>query len=148
MKTIISILAATFIAVTAFAQSTEKIIDQYILVKDALVKSDSKATATYVAALQKEIQAAPTFKEKDALLKSVQKMAKATDLEKQRTAFAEVSDWLWKSAKTNNHLKQDIYYQYCPMKKTYWLSKEAAIKNPYYGSKMLTCGNVADKKLN
>jgi len=30
------------------------------------------------------------------------------------------------------------------MKKTYWLSNEAAIKNPYYGNAMLNCGNVTD----
>jgi hypothetical protein len=28
------------------------------------------------------------------------------------------------------------------MKKASWLSNDKAIKNPYYGSAMLTCGNV------
>jgi hypothetical protein len=28
------------------------------------------------------------------------------------------------------------------MKKASWLSSEAAIKNPYFGSAMLTCGKV------
>ena len=37
-----------------------------------------------------------------------------------------------------------IYKQYCPMKKTNWLSNEKAIKNPYYGNAMLTCGNIAE----
>ncbi|MAQ74933.1 MAG: hypothetical protein CL613_01215 [Aquimarina sp.] len=32
------------------------------------------------------------------------------------------------------------------MKKAYWLSKEKDIKNPYYGSSMLTCGKVAETK--
>jgi len=35
-----------------------------------------------------------------------------------------------------------VYRTYCPMKKSYWLSEAAAIKNPYYGSEMLTCGEV------
>jgi hypothetical protein len=30
------------------------------------------------------------------------------------------------------------------MKKMYWLSSEAAIKNPYYGKMMLTCGSVTE----
>jgi len=30
------------------------------------------------------------------------------------------------------------------MKDAYWLSNETAIKNPYYGSRMLTCGSVKD----
>jgi hypothetical protein len=29
------------------------------------------------------------------------------------------------------------------MKKAYWLSGDAAIKNPYFGSSMLTCGKVS-----
>jgi hypothetical protein len=39
---------------------------------------------------------------------------------------------------------EPIYQQYCPMKKAAWLSNESAVKNPYYGSSMLTCGNVTD----
>jgi hypothetical protein len=30
------------------------------------------------------------------------------------------------------------------MKKAYWLSPDKAIKNPYYGSAMLTCGKVTE----
>ena len=41
-----------------------------------------------------------------------------------------------------------VYYQHCPMynqKKggADWLSLDKAIKNPYLGSKMLTCGSIA-----
>jgi hypothetical protein len=35
----------------------------------------------------------------------------------------------------------EVYYDYCPMKEAYWLSKEIEIKNPYYGKTMLTCGS-------
>jgi hypothetical protein len=37
-----------------------------------------------------------------------------------------------------------LYEQYCPMKKATWLSETAAIKNPYYGSQMLTCGKTTE----
>ena len=41
-----------------------------------------------------------------------------------------------------------IYRQYCPMafndKGAYWLSDETDIKNPYFGKKMLECGEVTD----
>ncbi|RYF87461.1 MAG: DUF3347 domain-containing protein, partial [Chitinophagaceae bacterium] len=39
---------------------------------------------------------------------------------------------------------QPIYLQYCPMKKASWLSSEKQIRNPYYGSSMLTCGEVTE----
>ena len=41
---------------------------------------------------------------------------------------------------------QKLYQDYCPMfddgKGAIWISEAKAIKNPYYGSKMLTCGSV------
>ncbi|RYG53246.1 MAG: DUF3347 domain-containing protein [Chitinophagaceae bacterium] len=35
-----------------------------------------------------------------------------------------------------------VYLQYCPMAKASWLSNENEIRNPYYGTAMLTCGEV------
>ncbi|HNK84737.1 MAG TPA: mercury transporter, partial [Flavobacteriales bacterium] len=39
-----------------------------------------------------------------------------------------------------------IYLDHCPMYNggADWLSREKAIKNPYYGSSMLTCGSVKE----
>jgi hypothetical protein len=71
-------------------------------------------------------------------------MAKTTDLEKQRVAFADVSTTIWAAAKSQKWNNPELFYQYCPMKKAYWLSTESAIKNPYYGSKMLACGSVKE----
>lgn len=42
--------------------------------------------------------------------------------------------------------KQKLYQDYCPManegKGAIWISEVKDIKNPYYGSKMLTCGSI------
>ncbi len=41
---------------------------------------------------------------------------------------------------------QKLYQDFCPMyddnKGATWISETKEIKNPYYGSKMLTCGSV------
>ena len=43
---------------------------------------------------------------------------------------------------------ETVYYDNCPMyndgKGANWLSKESAIKNPYYGSMMLSCGKTIE----
>ena len=43
-------------------------------------------------------------------------------------------------------ITQKLYQDYCPMyndgKGAVWISEVKAIKNPYYGSDMLTCGSV------
>ena len=38
----------------------------------------------------------------------------------------------------------DLYYDYCPMAKAYWVSEEGNIVNPYLGQAMPTCGSVKD----
>lgn len=68
--------------------------------------------------------------------------------EKKRAHFEHVSDALYNFAKVANLKNGGVYRQYCPMafndKGAYWLSKEEEIRNPYFGKKMLECGEVRD----
>jgi hypothetical protein len=78
------------------------------------------------------------------LLKDAGKIVESNDLAKQREVFSNFSDNLIAVAKAVKLSDKEIYLQYCPMKKASWLSSEKAIKNPYYGSSMLTCGTVKE----
>ena len=132
---------------SAFAQNTSNLLNSYINVKNALVSSDSKAAFTAISALNQAVKSEDNFSQKAELIKATEKLNKAgNDLEKQRAAFNDVSTVIWKLVKSSDKVNQPVYYQYCPMKKAYWLSKEKEIKNPYYGSSMLTCGKVAETK--
>ncbi|MET3877621.1 DUF3347 domain-containing protein [Chitinophaga sp. OAE865] len=71
-------------------------------------------------------------------------IAEAKDISKQREHFKTLSDNLYLLAKAVPLSARPVYQEYCPMKKAYWLSNSNAIKNPYYGSQMLTCGKVSD----
>jgi Cu(I)/Ag(I) efflux system membrane fusion protein len=75
-------------------------------------------------------------------------LAAAKDLESKRKEFDALTDALWNLTRTVRFNGEKIYYQYCPMafdnKGAYWLSNQKAIRNPYFGSKMLTCGETAD----
>jgi hypothetical protein len=62
----------------------------------------------------------------------------------QREKFATLSTNMFALAKTMKLSAEPVYQQYCPMKKASWLSNNKAIKNPYYGSAMLTCGSVKE----
>ena len=143
----ITMLAFAIFYVTAHAQQNPTaLINAYLGVKDVLVKSDSKQAADLSTTWLKAIEAETTFNEKAGLIKAVQKITKTTDIEAQRTAFAEASLLMWPVIKNAHHDHRDMYYMYCPMKKTYWISAEPEIRNPYYGAAMLTCGNVKEKK--
>jgi Protein of unknown function (DUF3347) len=145
MKNIITLVAVVLVYTGAFSQNTKSILNQYLQVKDALVKSDMELATKHADLLHKSIHATDFFPEKENLLKEVQKMKDANNIGNFRDSFADVSSLMWKEIKDNDAIKDIIYYQYCPMKKMYWISREKAIKNPYYGSKMLSCGNVSEK---
>lgn len=146
MKKIFLAAAVMFLGVSAFSQQTNNLLHPYIMVKDAFVKSDSKAAATEIASLNEAVKAEKDFAQKADLQKATEKLAKAGEnLDKQRAAFNDVSTIIWKIVKTSD-VRENVYYQYCPMKKAYWLSREKEIKNPYYGSSMLTCGKVVETK--
>lgn len=146
MKNLVLALAVMLCGYTASAQDTQALLDSYLKVKNALVKSDSKAASEAVDAFYKKIKSEKDFAQKEALLQSVEKMNKAGNLEKQRAALNDVSVQMWKLVESTAKVDEPVYYQYCPMKKAYWLSTEKEIKNPYYGSSMLTCGKVTDTK--
>ena len=80
----------------------------------------------------------------NTLLKDATAISESKDLKGERLHFATLSTSMFTVAKTVKLSAQPVYYAYCPMKKAYWLSSEAAIKNPYYGSAMLTCGKVTE----
>ena len=146
MKNLILEIAVALFGYSASAQNTSKLLGNYMSVKNALVSGDSKATVQAVTALQESVKAEGDFDQKSALLKATDKMAKESSIEKQRAAFGDLSASMWKVVKKADKVGQPVYYDYCPMKKAYWLSYEKEIKNPYYGSAMLTCGKVTETK--
>ena len=138
----------------ADASQLQSVYDSYFAVKDALIKSDSKLTSAKAATLLATINAVKMDKlksnEHTVWMKVVKKLtadaksiSATTDLKKQREAFKSLSKNTYDLIKVSNP-EQPIYKQYCPMADADWLSKEKAVKNPYYGSSMLTCGNVVE----
>ncbi len=71
-----------------------------------------------------------------------------SDLELQRKYFIPLSANMYIEAKAFHTNNADIYYQFCPMaddgKGAYWLSETNEIRNPYFGSKMLSCGSTKE----
>lgn len=130
------------------------VFDNYFAMKEALIKSDAKTTSVKATSLLTAISAVKMDKlksnEHTVWMKVMKKMtsdAKAIsasqDLKKQRETFKSLSKNTYELIKASNPTEV-VYYQYCPMVDANWLSKEKAIKNPYYGSSMLTCGNVVE----
>lgn len=152
MKKILLIVA--FVA-TAFAQNTfaqdanqSPLLTSYYSIKDALVSGNATAAS---AKAEEFVQTANTLDDKalpvenkNALLKDAAQISKSKDIKQQRELFAGFSANMVALAKAVKLTTEPVYQQYCPMKKSSWLSSNKAIKNPYYGNAMLTCGKVTD----
>jgi replication-associated recombination protein RarA len=145
MKKLIVVFVVMLLGFSGFAQNTGNLLNQYINIKNALVNSDSKAASQAIGTFYQSVKSGGNFAQKPELVKATGRLNKASGLEKQRAAFHDVSTALWKLVKSSE-VNEAVYYQYCPMKKANWLSLKKDIKNPYYGSSMLTCGTVAETK--
>ena len=81
-----------------------------------------------------------------AIVKAAKSVEDAADLKTAREAFGPLSDAVI-AAGTAEGWKDlpDLRVAYCPMVKKSWLQKDDAIQNPYYGTAMLTCGEIKKK---
>lgn len=147
MKKPFLLLALILIEFAALAQNTNSILVHYIRVKNALVSGDGSVASAHIDSLYNTVKKEDNFPQKAELLKTSEKLRKAGDnIDKQRAAFNDVSIAMWNLIKDSDKVDEAVYYQYCPMKKAYWLSHEKEIENPFYGSTMLTCGKVVETK--
>ena len=132
---------------TSLAQSQlSQFLTSYYNIKDALIAGDaSKASANATQfikvanGIDYKVIAEGNI---HALLKDAGTISDTQDIKKQREQFANLSTNMIALAKGTKLGAQPIYETYCPMKKASWLSDSKAIKNPYYGSTMLSCGKV------
>jgi hypothetical protein len=151
-------LAITFIALVfiqkSYSQETpnqpqlSQLLSSYYQVKDALLSGNSNTAAIHAQAFLKAANGISnrTISEgsRNALVKDAGVISESKDLKKQREIFANFSTNMYALATSLKLTSEPVYYQYCPMKKAYWLSADKTIKNPYYGSAMLTCGEVKE----
>jgi len=159
MKKIFLVVALMAIVLTnrALAQNsqTQSLLTSYYDIKDALVNTDAAAGASKAAEFSKalgsmDMKSMPEADMnifmglQDKLAFDAKHISESKDIAHQREHFANFSTNLFKLAKAVKLTKAPVYYAYCPMKKSYWLSDNAAIKNPYFGKQMLTCGAVKE----
>ncbi|GGD86082.1 efflux RND transporter periplasmic adaptor subunit [Planktosalinus lacus] len=79
---------------------------------------------------------------------ALEPLKKETNIEGLRSHFQTISDGLIQFIEKTGPYDEVIYVQHCPMadndKGADWLSLSKEIKNPYFGSMMLKCGEVIE----
>ncbi len=134
------------------------VFDNYFVLKDALVKTDGTMASGKAASMLTALDAVEMGKlkmEEHTIWMKIEKGLKTDalhikenkDTEQQREHFMSLSTSIYELIKAAKPA-ETVYYQFCPMandgKGANWLSKESVIKNPYYGSQMLSCGKTVE----
>jgi Cu(I)/Ag(I) efflux system membrane fusion protein len=142
-------------------QMLMSVVEKYYALKNALVatKADNAdAAATELATItdsfrshiQKDNFAAALKPYLDSIITQSKIAASFKDetCEKQRIAFGPLSSAMFGLLKAADLKNAHVYQEYCPMafneKGAHWLSDDSDIKNPYFGKKMLECGEVTE----
>ena len=134
------------------------VFDNYFVVKDAMISSDGNTTSIASKELLTAINNVKMdkldmdvhmvwMKVVNQIKKDTELISKSKDINKQRNHFTTLSKDIYSLLKVAKY-EVPVYFQHCPMyndgKGANWLSKENAVKNPYYGSMMLTCGKTVE----
>jgi copper chaperone CopZ len=147
---------------TAVKQQAETklkdVFDAYFLLKDALVKTDGKTAATAAKDVFAALNAVKMdeltmdvhmvwMKEMKDVMAGAKNILETQNIEPQREFFIPFSKSIYELIKVAKY-ETPVYLQFCPMANdgegANWLSKEKAVKNPYYGSKMMACGKTVE----
>ncbi|RLD57227.1 MAG: efflux RND transporter periplasmic adaptor subunit [Bacteroidetes bacterium] len=144
----------------AFKKQLSAVLDKYLELKDAFVEADeTKVEAKAQLALEALANVDMGLLKGDAhnMWMNIQKPLKENlsgivqmkGIEMKRSHFSIVSDKLSEALKIFGvHTEKTVYLEFCPMANdnngAYWVSLDKEIKNPYFGEKMLTCGEVKE----
>ncbi|RTY86970.1 DUF3347 domain-containing protein [Flavobacterium sp. RSP15] len=134
---------------------TDAIVSNYLKIKNALTKDDSKGAAIAAKDLHAILNSSSAtsldtkLKNKynafvvDAKVNVKHIGDNAGKMEHQRTYFSLLSKDVFDLIKAFG-TKQTVYQDYCPMygagKNGYWISETQDVINPYFGAEMLNCG--------
>jgi len=139
-----------------FKKQLQNVYESYIAIKDALAKDDTNTVSdeanTMLENLNQvddELLSSYAQQQWRSLVKAIRSpataIAQTTNLKEQRKHFKHMSSHLINAVQLFG-VNEKVYVEFCPMADNnngaYWLSKEEEVINPYFGSAMLTCGEV------
>lgn len=135
----------------------QEVFNSYLALKNALVEDDFEAAKKHLKTVENKIEAVDVSaiqasaadaveNYKTQLQAKLSAMKASEDISALRTGFIDFSAEIIRMAKSLKPFNGQIYIQHCPManndRGADWLSLSEEIRNPYYGSAMLSCGEV------
>lgn len=132
------------------------VFEAYFQLKDALVASDAVKAKAAAQRLDAAVLAvdmgtlaadvhAVWMKVMEPLANTATAISTAKDVEAQRKSFRTLTEPMTRLVKASPG-SVPVYLDHCPMYEggSDWLSRDKAIRNPFYGAQMMTCGSVKE----
>jgi membrane fusion protein, copper/silver efflux system len=150
----------------SFLKQLTPVIEQYLILKEALVSEKSEDAAKAAETLASTVKAVNKAsidkkaqdtwsKQSKTIVTQTKILSAAKEIEKQRKAFDPLSDAVVKIVMGFRHvMKEPLYVYYCAdaldKQGAYWIEAKQEPRNPYFGDKkikerdMLTCGELSE----
>ena len=111
----------------------------------ALHAALARDTMAGVAAQAAALREAATSAHVPAVASAAADLARQTTIADARRAFGTLSDGLVTYARSHAEVRAaGVRVAYCPMLRKSWLQQDGPVQNPYYGSRMLSCGELTN----
>jgi Cu(I)/Ag(I) efflux system membrane fusion protein len=132
-----------------FDGAMQPVLDSYLEIQRALAADSTEGVHAAVSAIQKSAKQLDPSKLggehaehfgsiPEHIAAACQKMHGAHEIAAMREAFKELSKPL--SMWVSMAKPADTSVMHCPMAKAGWVQRGTSVANPYYGAKMLSCG--------
>ena len=122
------------------AEPDQRIVLPYLQIQIALANDSTEGVSEAAASV---VSAAASLGESGKMIAIAAKaLVDASTLEATREKFGPMSEAL--IAYGNEVGFGELKVAYCPMVSKSWVQKASAIRNPFYGSTMLTCGHFTN----
>src|SRR5712671_3362482 len=127
---------------SALMEPVKSVLDHYVKIQTELAKDSIKGVDEHANAISKAVKGDDMKMLPAEVAKQADTLAQAKDLKAARQAFKPLSASLVKYLADNKAGKGVYHEAYCPMVKASWIQTGNAIKNPYMGKQMLSCGEL------
>ena len=136
MRVLGVLLLGVLVVGSARAEVSPSLVSPYLKVQIALAVDSLEGVTEAARALA--AAAAAVGGEAAAVVDPAEALADTDSLDSARTAFGPVSDAFIAYGQAVG--LGDLKVAFCPMANKSWVQQGGAIANPFYGSRMLTCG--------
>jgi hypothetical protein len=127
---------------SALMEPVKSVLDHYLKIQTALAKDSTKGIDENANAIAKAVKGDGMKMLSPDVAKQAETLARASDLKAAREAFKPLSQSLIKYLADSKAGIGTYHEAYCPMVNASWLQTGKAIRNPYMGSEMLSCGEL------